>query len=263
VALAALAAPDPGQLMLVMPSDHLMSDVGTFIDAVAKARAVATDGMLVTFGIRPTHAETGFGYIHRGEPIGDGLFHGRRFVEKPDAETAARFVAEGSYDWNAGIFLFTAGAYLAALGAHAPDILKATNAAMAGTARGDRIMPDASAFSHARAESIDRAVMEHASNVVVAPIDAGWSDLGSLEALHAVSGKDADGNSLKGPVGAFSSSGSLIVSEGPQVIAIGVENLAIVATADAVVVVPLSRSQEVGKAVERLLARDKAAPGEA
>jgi mannose-1-phosphate guanylyltransferase/mannose-1-phosphate guanylyltransferase/mannose-6-phosphate isomerase len=263
VALAALAVPDPEQLLLVMPSDHLISKVDAFTDAVARATPAASQGMLVTFGIRPTHAETGFGYILRGEPLANGLFRARRFVEKPDAETAAGFLADGGYDWNAGIFLFTAGAFLAALGAQAPDILEAARAAMAAAAtQGERIAPDAAAFADARAESIDRAVMERAANVVVMPVDAGWSDVGSWQALHAASGKDAAGNSLKGPVDAVSSTGNLIVSEGPRVLAIGVENLAIVATADAVIVVPLSQSQGVGDAVARLLAGTKAEPSQ-
>jgi mannose-1-phosphate guanylyltransferase len=251
-------APDPEQLILVMPSDHLITEVGTFTDAVARAIVVADEGMLVTFGICPTHAETGFGYIFRGAPLGDGFFRASRFVEKPDAETAAGFLADGGYDWNAGIFLFAAGAYLGALAAHAPDILEATQAAMAeATWHGQRIAPDASAFGNVRAESVDRAVMEHATNVVVVPIDAGWSDIGSWEAFHAASDKDAAGNSVKGPVDAVSSSGSLIVSEGPRLVAIGVENMAIIATADAVIVVPLSKSQQVGDAVARLLSESK------
>jgi mannose-1-phosphate guanylyltransferase len=264
VALAALAMRDPGQLLLIMPSDHLISDVGTFTDAVARASAPAAEGMLVTFGIRPTHAETGFGYILRGEAMGNGLFRARRFVEKPDKETADRFIADGGCEWNAGIFLFTAGAYLSALAAHAPDILEATKAAMAAAqTQGHRIMPHASTFGAVRAESVDRAVMEHAANVVVVPIDAGWSDVGSWEALHAASSKDGAGNSIRGPVDAVSSSGSLIVSEGPRVLAIGVENMAIVATADAVIVVPLARSQQVGEAVARILSENAAGSSEA
>jgi mannose-1-phosphate guanylyltransferase/mannose-1-phosphate guanylyltransferase/mannose-6-phosphate isomerase len=252
IALAALAC-GPADLLLVMPSDHLIAEPERFTAAVAKGVPAARAGALVTFGIQPTRPETGFGYIRRGEEISAGVFRVDRFLEKPDAATALAFLAAGGYDWNAGIFLFTAGAYLRALAAHAPDILDAVRSALpAGDAQGARLAPASEAFAAVRSESIDRAVMEHAGNVAVVPVDAGWSDLGSWEALHAVSAPDAAGNALLGDVRAIAASGCLIRSEGPLVVAVGVTDLAIVATGDAVLVVPLSQSQRVSEAVAQL-----------
>jgi mannose-1-phosphate guanylyltransferase len=251
LALAALAA-DPDTLLLVMPSDHLIADSTRFRECVRSAIAAAEQGMLVTFGVRPTRPETGFGYIRRGEALGNGLFRAARFIEKPHAVGAAALLAEGGYDWNAGIFLFRADAYLAALAEHAPDILKQVEIAVETPAMEARFAPSATAFAQVRAESIDRAVMERASNVAVIPIDVGWSDVGSWEALYAASPRDEAGNCLSGPVEALAAAGCLIRSEGPQVVAIGVENLAIIATGDAILIVPLDQSQRVGEAVTRL-----------
>lgn len=252
IALAALAA-SPEDLLLVMPSDHLIAEPGRFLDTVAKGVPAAERAMLVTFGVRPTRPETGYGYIRRGEALGDGVFRAERFLEKPDFATASAFLADGGYDWNAGIFLFTAGAFLDALAAYAPDILAAAQAALVGAERsGTRTTPAPRAFAEARSESIDRAVMEHSGNVAVVPMDVGWSDVGSWEALYAVSAKDAQGNSVTGPAELLDAANCLVRSEGPRIVAIGVENLAIIATADVVLVVPLDQSQRVGEAVARL-----------
>lgn len=252
VALAALQA-SPETLLLVMPSDHLIAEPARFVEAVRSGLAAAEGGMLVVFGVRPSRPETGFGYIRRGKAAGDGLFDVERFVEKPDAATAARFLASGEYDWNAGIFLFTAGAYLDALARHAPDILEGVrDAAGDAAAPGHPSAPDAVLFGRVRAESVDRAVMERAANVAVVPMAVGWSDVGSWQALHAASARDGENNSLCGPVEALSARNCLIRSEGLPVVAIGVENLAIVVTEDAVLVVALDQSQRVGEAAVRL-----------
>jgi mannose-1-phosphate guanylyltransferase/mannose-1-phosphate guanylyltransferase/mannose-6-phosphate isomerase len=256
IALAALACA-PTDLMLVMPSDHLIAEPERFTAAVGKGVAAARQGALVTFGITPTRPETGFGYIRRGNEIAPGTFQVERFLEKPDAATALSFLAAGGYDWNAGIFLFTAEAYLQALAAHAPDILESVGAALpADRPESQRITPAFDAFAAVRSESIDRAVMEHARNVAVVPVDAGWSDLGSWEALHAVSALDGAGNAVLGEVQAISASGCLIRSEGPLIVAVGVSDLAIVATADAVLVMPLADSQRVSEAVAQLSSRN-------
>jgi len=252
VALAAMAAA-PDDLLLVLPSDHLVADVVAFRAAVRLALAQARDGWIVTFGMKAERAETGYGYIERGEALADGVYRAARFVEKPDAATAAAFVAGGRYDWNGGIFLFRAGAMRDALAAHAPDILAAAEAAMAGAERrGARILPDAVCFAAAPSESIDYAVMEKAERVAVVPVRVGWSDIGSFEALYDVAGKDDAGNAVTGPVLALDARGCLIRSVGPLVAAIGVEDLVIVATADAVLVVPRAQSQRVKHAVEAL-----------
>jgi mannose-1-phosphate guanylyltransferase len=252
VALAALAAASSDQLLLVMPSDHLISDPSAFIAAVESGIPAAERGMLVTFGVHPTRPETGYGYIRRGDQIGAGVYSAAGFVEKPDAARAAALVVDGGYDWNAGIFLFSAGAYLKALSDYAPDIAAATALAMEKASNG---APDAALFSVVRAESVDRAVMERASNVAVVPVEVGWSDVGSWDALYELGAKDADGNAVSGPVDCVAGSGNLIRSDGPRVVAVGVENLIIVATADGVLVVPRGTGQSVGEAVAAMAKR--------
>jgi mannose-1-phosphate guanylyltransferase/mannose-1-phosphate guanylyltransferase/mannose-6-phosphate isomerase len=244
VALAALAA-GPGELLLVMPSDHHVEDEAAFRAAVATAVPLAAQGWLVTFGITPDRAETGYGYIRRGEPLAEGAWRAERFAEKPDRATAEAWLAEGGWDWNAGIFLFAREALIEALTAHAPRILAA--------ARGD--------FASAPSASIDTALMEKSERVAVVPAAMGWSDIGSWEALHALGPLDADGNLLAGDVVAPDSRNCLVRSDGPVVVALGVEGLVIVATERAVLVVPRGESQRVREAIEALEARR--GPGEA
>jgi mannose-1-phosphate guanylyltransferase/mannose-1-phosphate guanylyltransferase/mannose-6-phosphate isomerase len=238
IALAALAAAE-GELLLVMPSDHHIEDEAAFRAAVATAVALARDGWLVTFGIAPDRAETGYGYIRRGEPLAAGAYRAARFAEKPDRATAEAWLAEGGWDWNAGIFLFAREALLGALSEHAPEVLAAVE--------GD--------FAAAPNASIDKAVMEKAAKVAIVPATMGWSDIGSWEALHALGPLDGDGNLLTGDVVAPDSRGCLVRSEGPVVVALGVEDLVIVATERAVLVVPRGESQRVREAIEALEAR--------
>ncbi len=238
VALAALAA-DAGELLLIMPSDHHIDDETAFRAAVATARPLAADGWLVTFGITPDRAETGYGYIQRGEALADGAWRVARFAEKPDRATAQAWVAEGGWDWNAGIFLFAREALLEALGQHAPEVLAAV--------KGD--------FAAAPSASIDTALMEKARKVAVVPAAMGWSDIGSWEALHALGPVDGDGNLLTGDVVAPDSRNCLVRSDGPVVVALGVEDLVIVATERAVLVIPRGETQRVREAIEALEAR--------
>ena len=255
IALAALASA-PEDLLLVMPSDHLIADSPAFLDAVAAAAPLAGQDWLVTFGIRPTRAETGYGYIRRGAAIAQGVFKAERFVEKPDAATASAYLAEGCYDWNGGIFLLRAGAYLDALARHAPDILSAVRAAMPPTLPGmNPISPDAAMFEQTRPQSVDHAVMEHAGRVAVVPVDMGWSDIGSWQALYEVGAPDAAGNVVRGDAMLLDSSGCLVRSDGPMVVAIGVEDLTVVATGDVVLIVPRGQSQRVQEAVAALRER--------
>ena len=252
IALAALEA-EPDALLLVLPSDHLVKDVAAFRDAVRLAAPAARDGWIVTFGMRAERPETGYGYIERGAALSEGVFAAARFVEKPDAATAEAYVAGGRHDWNGGIFLFRAGTMIEALRALAPEVLDAAKVALVDAGReGRRVMPDLAAFAGAPSVSIDYAVMEKAEKIAVVPVSVGWSDIGSWDSLHEAAEKDGADNVVVGPGLALDAKGCLIRSEGPMVAAIGVEDLVIVATGDAVLVVPRARSQEVKDAVEAL-----------
>jgi mannose-1-phosphate guanylyltransferase/mannose-1-phosphate guanylyltransferase/mannose-6-phosphate isomerase len=252
IALAAAEA-EPEAILLVMPSDHVIADVGAFHAAIERAAPLVEAGWLVTFGIAPTAPETGYGYICRGEEIAAGVNRVGRFVEKPDRATAEHYVETGDYSWNGGIFLFTAGAYLAALEAFAPEMASAARAAMkAGHRDGRQVHPDAEAFGRSPSESIDYAVMEKAEQVAVVPVDMGWSDVGSWDALHELAPKDGNGNAHHGEVIAIDTTNCLIRSEGPVVAAVGVRDVIVIATHDAVLVLPRGDSQQVKRAIEAL-----------
>jgi len=252
IALAALHA-GPDALLLVMPSDHVIADIDSFRAAIDAASPVVEQGWMATFGITPDAPDTGYGYIRTGAEIAPGVRRVERFVEKPDRATAEQYLAEGCYAWNGGIFLFRAEAYLAALDAYAPDIAAAARAAMAGArVDGARIHPDAAAFAASPDESIDYAVMERAERVAVVPVEMGWSDVGSWDALHAIAEKDSGGNAHHGEVVAIDTSGCLIRTDGPLVAAVGVSDLIIIATRDAVLVLPRGSSQDVKRAVAAL-----------
>jgi mannose-1-phosphate guanylyltransferase len=260
IALAALSAA-ADTVLLVMPSDHVVRDGHAFRAAVEAARPLAADGWLVTFGIAPDRAETGYGYIRRGELLSPSSFRVDRFVEKPDLAAAQAYLADGRHDWNGGIFAMRANAYLEALDEHAPNILAACRAAMAGAVRdGPRLSPEAASFAASPSQSIDYAVMEKAERVAVVPVDMGWSDVGSWEALHQLQPKDERGNAAVGDVLVIDSDDCLVQSDGPRVVAIGVRDLVIVATGDTVLVVPREQSQRVKEAVEALKARGRGAP---
>ncbi len=255
VALATLNA-DEEDLLLVLPSDHAIRDAAAFLKAVERTAPAARDGWLVTFGIHPDRPETGYGYIRRGAVLADGLFRAASFVEKPALETAKAYLAAGDYDWNAGIFLFRAGAMVEALAAHAPDVLAGACASLTAARReGLRLSPDAEAFAAIPAASIDRAVMEKAERVAVLPVVMGWSDLGSWDAVHLLGPHDANGNLLSGDVVAPDSHNCLVRSDGPVIVALGVEDLIVVATERAVLVVRRGESQRVIEALDALEAR--------
>src|SRR6185312_7097763 len=197
IALGALEAlkRDPEAVLLVLPADHLITDTAAFAAAVTQALPLARQGWLATFGIRPDRAETGFGYIRRGEALGEGAFRVERFVEKPDLATAEGYLADGGYDWNSGMFLFRADRYLEELAAHAPAMLAAVRAAHAA-AHGDLdfVRVDKDAFAKVPEDSIDYAVMEKTTRAAVVPVSCGWSDIGSWSALWLAGERDADGN---------------------------------------------------------------------
>jgi mannose-1-phosphate guanylyltransferase len=252
IALAALAA-DEDDLLLILPSDHMIGDPASLREAVGRAAPFAEQGWIVTFGMKAERGDTAYGYIERGPALGEGVHQAVRFIEKPDAATAGRYAAGGRHDWNGGIFLMRAGTYLDALGRHAPKIAEAVKAAMAGASReGARVHPDAAAFAASPSLSIDYAVMEKADKVAVVPVAVGWSDIGSWDALHEVAPHDEAGNAIAGDVLALGARNCLIRSEGPLVAAIGVEDLVVIATADAVLIVPKAQSQRVREAVEAL-----------
>jgi len=255
IALAALevAARDPDGIVLVMPSDHVIDRPDALLAAVARGHAAVTAGWLATFGIAATEPATGYGYIERGPAIGDGVFAARRFIEKPQREAAEAMLAAGGHDWNGGLFLFRADAFLAALAEHAPEVLAAARAAVVRAGRsGNEIRPDADSFAAAPSISVDYAVMERAARVAVIPVDMGWSDIGAWDAVLAHGDADALGNVTRGPTLLAETRGCLVRSEGPLVATLGVEGLIIVATGDAVLVASASHAQAVRDLVARL-----------
>ena len=249
IALAALhAAPDAP--LLVMPSDHVIADVGAFHRAVTAALPLVADGWLATFGITPNAAETGYGYIEMGGPLGDGVRRVARFVEKPDLATAEAMLADEQHVWNGGIFLFRADAYLDALATHDPEILEAAKHAMKRAEyTGSTILPDADAFNASPSDSIDYAVMEKAERVAVVPVSMGWSDLGSWDALHGLQG---GGDAHDGEVIAIDTQNCLLRSDGIRIAAVGISDLIVVASGDSVLIMPKGRSQDVKAIVEAL-----------
>ncbi len=252
IALAALAA-EGEDALLVMPSDHVIADVAAFHAAIEAAMPLVAEGWLVTFGIAPDAPETGYGWIKIGEPLSHGVHRVARFVEKPVRERAEEMLASGDHAWNGGIFLFRADIFLGELAAHAPGMLTAAQDAMAKARReGARIYPDADAFGASPSDSIDYAVMERAERVAVVPVDMGWSDVGSWDALHMISERDADGNANRGEVLAIDVRDCLIRSDGIRIAAVGVSDLIVVASGNDVLILPRGRSQEVKKLIEAM-----------
>ncbi|OYT97732.1 MAG: mannose-1-phosphate guanylyltransferase/mannose-6-phosphate isomerase [Pseudomonas sp. PGPPP3] len=257
VALAALQAVADGSdpVLLVLAADHLIADVAAFQASILSALPLAQAGKLVTFGIVPTHAETGYGYIEQGAAVGGGGYAVSRFVEKPDLVTAQAYLGSGSYLWNSGMFMFRASRYLAELELFRPDILAACRTALAGGTQDMHFTRvDAAAFAACPDESIDYAVMEKTDAAVMVPLDAGWSDIGSWSALWDVSDKDAQGNVFKGDVLDQQSHNTYVHASNRLVATLGVSDLVIVETKDAVLVAHKDQVQDVKKIVERLKA---------
>lgn len=247
IALAALRL-DPEAVMLVCPSDHHIADSAAFRDAARKAAALAADGYLVSFGIEAKSPETGFGYLERGEELPHGGYRVARFVEKPDRARAEAFVAAGTYAWNGGIFAFRVGTFLDELAAHRPAILEAARAAdRAGQLVGRQFHPGAAEFDGFKPESVDYAVMENTSKAAMVPVDMGWSDIGSWDALHAALDRDATGNSIQGRAELVDCRNVLVTSDGPRVSVIGLEDVVIVVDGDEILVTTHAGTQLVGK----------------
>jgi len=259
IALAALQlakatgeeADDP--LMLVLAADHLIQDVPAFQNGIARAVPLAQEGKLVTFGIVPGHAETGYGYIQRGPELAEGSFQVSRFVEKPDQKTAEEYLSSGDYLWNSGMFIFGARQYLAELEKHRPDILAICQAAFDGASEDlhfTRI--NESIFAECPEDSVDYAVMEKTDNAAVVSLDAGWSDIGSWSALWDVSDKDQNDNTFTGDVIAQDTERTLVRADSRLVATVGVKDLVIIETKDALLVAHKDKVQDVKKVVERI-----------
>ncbi len=256
LALAALAALelDEDPILLVMPADHVIGDIAAFVAAVEQGRALVEQGHLVTFGITPSSPHTGYGYIRRGE----SLIHGNRvaaFTEKPDRQRASDFLGSGDYLWNSGIFLMRARHYLSELGKHADDILKACQAAFDGRSEDlDFLRVDSHCFHKCRGESIDYAVMENTRDAAVIPMDPGWNDIGAWDAIYALKSHEehAGGNVVHGDVLLHDTRNSLVRSQSRLVAAVGVEDLVIVETGDAVLVANRACAQDAKYIVEAL-----------
>jgi mannose-1-phosphate guanylyltransferase/mannose-6-phosphate isomerase len=254
VAALTLLKRDPDGVMLLLPADHLINDVPAFHAAVADGMKAVALGRLVTFGIVPDSPHTGYGYIQRGEALaGTTARQVARFVEKPDAATAQRFLASGDYFWNSGMFLFSARQFVEELEQYRPDMLAACRRALeAGEHDLDFCRLDKAAFADCPSDSIDYAVMERTLNAAVVPAEIGWNDIGAWSALWDVGRKDADDNVVRGDVYLDGVKGSYVRAESRMVAALGVENLLIVETPDAVLVAHQSKAQDVKKVVDYL-----------
>ena len=256
IALAAFKAVESGHapLLLVLAADHVIEDVAAFQQAVTNAAELAQAGKLVTFGIVGNKPETGYGYIKRGVQYQHGYVVDC-FVEKPDVVTAKDYIASGDYYWNSGMFLFKADHYLSELKAYRPDIYSACLLAMqAQNNDSDFIRIDKAAFEACPDDSIDYAVMEQTKDAVVVPMDAGWSDVGGFAALWEVSAKDAEGNVFNGDVKSVETKNTLVFGGNKLVTTVGVEDLVIINTKDAVLVAHKEQSQHVKAIVDQLKA---------
>jgi mannose-1-phosphate guanylyltransferase/mannose-6-phosphate isomerase len=255
-----LQAIDPEAVMLVLPADHVIKDNDAFKDAVLRAQTMVGHGALATFGIVPQAPETGYGYIRRGVQANGApdCYKVERFVEKPDRATAEAFLADGGYYWNSGMFMFEAGRYLAELAKFNPDIAAASEAAVRTGYRDlDFCRLDEAAFAGCPSDSIDYAVMERTRDAVVVPADIGWSDVGSWSALWEVQRRDADGNAQRGDVYLDGVSNSLVRAESRIVAVVGVQDLVVVETPDAVLVAHKDQVQRVKQVVDHLKAKER------
>ena len=261
--LAALAAIQNGDdpILLVMPADHMIMDIAAFQAAVQKSIKLAVDGAIITFGITPDSPETGYGYIQSGAADKEnGTFHIERFVEKPDSDTAQTYLDAGSYFWNSGLFMLRASVWLSAIGYCRSDILAACQTAWSkNSIDGDFLRPDKTAFLQCPADSIDYAVMENISTGrdslpvgLVTPLSAGWSDVGAWESLWQVLPKDNKGNVIQGDVILHSCHNSLVISESRLVACVGIKDVVVVETPDAILVAHKDKTQDVKKIVDSL-----------
>ena len=254
VALAAheVLKQDDDAVLVILPSDHVIREPEVFLGVLSQAIELAKTDALVTFGVVPDKAETGYGYIRKGLAV-EEAFKVDTFVEKPDVATANEFFRSGEYYWNSGMFVFKASAYLRELEQQKPEIAKAMATATQNASRDlDFTRVDADAFKASPSDSIDYAVMEHTTQAMVVPLDAGWSDIGSWDALWEISAKDTNNNTLVGDVVVNGVENSYVWSENRLVSVIGLNDVVVVETADAVMVAALDQAQDVKAVVKRL-----------
>lgn len=246
--LAAALSSDPDDVLVILPSDHLIRDQGAFADAVIRSVEYAAEGSVVTFGVVPSRAETGYGYIELGEPL-PGAYKVRRFKEKPDQEEAERLTSGGNHVWNSGMFVVSAAGLLMEASRHCPVILAGVTAAMRAPV--DGIVELGAEFLNVERISLDHAIMEKTENAVVMPIDVGWDDVGSFEALWSIAEKDGRGNVTSGDTVLIDVEGSLVKATSRTVAVAGVSDVVVVETPDVVLVVPRNQSQMVRDLAER------------
>ena len=253
------ASNDP--VLLVLPSDHVFQNLASFEEAVRAGEHAAAEGAMVTFGIVPTHAETGYGYV-KAKALNAGAQSLPRpveaFVEKPDLETAKTYLTQGGYYWNSGMFMFKASVFLEELGRHNPTMLQACKHAYSKAKKDlDFVRLDKESFSASPSDSIDYAVMEKTSRAVVVPLDAGWSDVGAWSAVWQVQPQDSQGNASRGDVLLEGASNTYVHADHRMVALVGVDNLVVVETSDAVLVAHKDKAQDVKKVVETLKANGR------
>ena len=260
IAALMLAEKDPGALLLLLPSDHIVADKAGFLAAIDTAKSAATAGEMITFGVKPERAETGYGYIHRGSELNSqqGVFRVSEFVEKPNSATAEKYLSGGLHDWNSGMFLFAAETYLNEIERLEPKIIASCREAIEKAVGDlDFLRLDPESFSASPAKSIDYAVMEHTDKAAVVPVEIGWNDVGSWTALWDIGDGDDDGNVVHGDVLSLDCAGSYIRTDGPLVAALGIQDLVLVAMDDCVLVTPRDRAQDVKAVVDELKLRGR------
>ena len=246
---------DTGPILLVLPADHLITDGEAFRVAVGRAVAAAKTGRLVTFGVVPTRPETGYGYIEKGASEGDWSTVAR-FVEKPDLATARQYLESGRFLWNSGMFAFAASTVLEELARFAPGIHAASEKAVAGIRREGAADVLGPGFLESPSDSIDYAVMENTGSAAVVPLDAGWNDVGSWEALHEVLEKNPDGNVLRGDVTSLDAVNSIVIATSLKVALLGLEDVIVIESEKEILIMSKDRSQDLKRLLE-ILAQKK------
>ncbi len=245
---------DPGGLVLLVPADHYIEDSSEFWNCVEEGIKTAKQSRLVTLGIKASSPETGYGYIRQGKELAPNVYHVDAFVEKPDLETANEYLQSGDYVWNAGIFLFSPQTMAENFAQHAPEILRVCQLTLKRARLDDMcIFLDEATFAACPSDALDYAIMEKSDNVaVVAPVDVGWNDIGSWSVLADLNQKKTGASGGKGDIIALECANTYLHSDGPLVAGVGLENLIVIATKDAVLVLPKDRAQDVKKIVEKL-----------